>query len=121
MINSGSADAVERVVIPYLRYHGLGHIDRAIALNATANSGWDTLAMMLPLQHVWGVADEPLVANTAIPGKLPLLVRSIGHSKSRSRTVLGFWQAIHRPRKRLLPMGCGGMAKLQPRFKLRLS
>ncbi len=76
LINSGDAEAVERVVIPYLRYHGLGKVDRAIALNPSANGGWDTLAATLPLQRVWGAPGEPLVANTAIPGKLPLLVRS---------------------------------------------
>lgn len=76
LINSGNTEAVERVVIPYLRYHGLGHIDRAIALNPSANGGWDMLAATVPLQQVWGAAGDPLVANTAIPGRLPLIVRS---------------------------------------------
>ncbi|WP_017327751.1 ComEC/Rec2 family competence protein [Synechococcus sp. PCC 7336] len=54
LINSGSAQTVQQVVLPFLRREGIRHIDRAFALaDGNANHGWSELAQSVPISEIW--------------------------------------------------------------------
>ena len=64
LVNSGSAEAVQHVVLPYLRSAGIRRIDRAIALEpGVANSGWGDLADALEIGELW-TGDRLAIADT---------------------------------------------------------
>jgi len=73
LINTGTTETIENILIPFLREEGITKINHAIALHP--QSQWEQLSQQIPIKHLYNSArfkDLPKLSRQQIPSQQPL-------------------------------------------------